>query len=43
VVKYLLDCRQQSKKEVKDMTTQEKLIKRTLEVGGLPINLVPRT
>jgi hypothetical protein len=28
VVKYLLDCRQQPKKEVTDMTTQEKLIKR---------------
>jgi transposase InsO family protein len=28
VVKYLLDCRRQPKKEVKDMTTQEKLIKR---------------
>jgi transposase InsO family protein len=28
VVKYLLDCRQQPKKEVKEMTTQEKLIRR---------------
>jgi hypothetical protein len=28
VVKYPLDCRRQSKKEVRDMTTQENLIKR---------------
>jgi len=28
VVKYLLDCGQQSKKEVTEMTTQEKLIRR---------------